>query len=273
MTEQIQIDFTTNRALKALSVPAYKFNLHYGTKLISSSKKLEILKAKVLLSDKGCFLIGVFPGISEFTFGEWDKDAPSDSKYNNNKGAFVVNLDLAPKSDEVICLFLPKSDKLEGYPGFEGLAKFLSDSLFGGKIENSYLTLNLPDYSSFVVNPENGNPVDSGTAEVLLAIGKRHNRFSISPSSSDTDFTSIDAVEIPDSFGEAAKGYGSGSKVEIHQETVEERMQARLKILENPETRKKICEVYLAIREEYIQYEDLFLGELTFDDFLKIILR
>lgn len=273
MTEQIQIDFTTNRTLRTLSVPAYKFNLHYGKELVAKGKTLKVLKAKVFPNDKGCFLIGIFPEMSQFNFGEWDKDAPSDSKYNNNKGAFVVNPDLAPKPDDVICLFLPKSDKLEGYSGFEGLAKFLSNSLFGGKIENSYLTLNLPDYSSFAVNPENGNPVDSGTAEVLISIGKRHNRFSISPSESGTDFTSIDAVEIPDSFGETAKGYGSGSKVEIHQETVEERMQARLKILENQETRKKICEVYFAIREEYLQYEELLLGELTFDDFLEMILR
>lgn len=273
MTEQTQIDFTTNKALRALSVPTFKFNLHYGRELISKGKKLEILKAKVLVNDNGCFLIGIFPGISDFTFGEWDKDAPSDSKYNNNKGGFVVKPELTPNSDEVICLLLPKSDKLEGYLGFEGLAKYLSNSSSSGKIANSYMMLNLSDYTTFAVDPD-GNPIDEATATVLLRLGNKGNRLDISFPEPDADFTSIDAVEIPDSFGGAAKnGYGSGSKVEIHQESTEERILARLKVLETRETEVKIYEVYMKLRQTCVEDEELFVGDFTFIDFLGMILR
>ena len=273
MTEQTQIDFTTNKALRALSVPAFKFNLHYGKELTSKGKKLEILKAKVLVNDNGCFLVGIFPGISDFTFGEWDKDAPSDSKYNNNKGGFVVKPELMPKPDEVICLLLPKSDKLEGYLGFEGLAKFLNSGSSGGKIANSYLMLNLSDYTNFAVD-QDGNPIDEATATVLLRLGNKGNRLDISFPEPDADFTSIDAVEIPDSFGGAAKnGYGSGSKVEIHQESTEERVLARLKVLETRETEVKIYEVYMKLRQTCVDEEDLFVGDFTFIDFLGMILR
>lgn len=273
MTDQIQIDFTTNKTLKALSVPTYKFHLHYGRELTSRGKKLEILKAKILVNDNGCFLIGIFPGISDFTFGEWDKEAPSDSKYNNNKGGFVVKPELTPKSDEVICLLLPKSDKLEGYSGFEGLAKYLSGSPSGGKIANSYLMLNLSDYGIFGVDKD-GNPINEDTAKVLLRLGKNGDRFEISFPEPNADFASIDAVEIPDSFGGAAKsGYGSGSKVEIHQENVEERALSRLKILEDRETRVKIYKVYMELRQDSVDDQELFLGDLTFSDFLRIILR
>ena len=273
MTEQIQIDFTTNKTLRTLSVPTFKFHLHYGRELTSKGKKLEILKAKILVNDNGCFLIGIFPGISDFTFGEWDKDAPSDSKYNSNKGGFIVKPELTPKSDEVICLLLPKSDKLEGYLGFEGLAKYLSSSSSGGKIANSYIMLNLSDYATFVVDPE-GNPIEESTATVLLRLGKKNNRLEISFPEPDADFTSIDAVEIPDSFGGAAKsGYGSGSKVEIHQESTEERILARLKVLETRETEVKIYEVYMKLRQTCVDEEDLFVGDFTFIDFLGMILR
>lgn len=273
MTDQIQIDFTTNKTLRALSVKTFKFNLHYGRELTSKGKKLEISKAKVLVNDNGCFLIGIFPGISDFTFGEWDKDAPSDSKYNNNKGGFVVKPELTPKSDEVICLLLPKSDKLEGYLGFEGLAKYLSSSSSGGKIANSYVMLNLSDYANFVVDPE-GNPIEEGTANVLLKLSKKNNRFDISFPEPDADFTSIDAVEIPDTFGGNAKGgYGSGSKVEIHQENTEERALSRLKILEDKETRVRIYKTYFELRQDSVDDQELFLGDLTFADFLRIILR
>lgn len=273
MTEQTQIDFTTNKALRTLSVQAYKFNLYYGKELMAKNKVLNIYKAKVLVNSNGCFLIGRFLGISEFTFGEWDKDAAGDSKYNNNKGAFVANSDLTPKDSDVVCLFLPKNDKLDGYSGFEGLAKFLSSSPSGGKIEDSYLTLNLADYYSFVVDA-NGNPIDSDTARVLFNLGSKQNRFSISFASSDADFTSIDAVEIPDNFGGISKsGYGSGSKVEVHQETVEERVLARLKIFEERDTNARLHSAYLEIRESFADVEELYIGDLSFKDFLAIMLR
>ncbi len=270
-SKKIHLAKANKATIEQIGIPTFRFNFDYGKDFLAHGMKLDIFKAKVVINDNGCFIVGFFSNITNFVLGEWVKPQNSDPKAKSVLEP--VSPDKYPRAGELICLQLEKKDNYSGYTAFHGLFHYVTRN--GGEIKDSYFLLD-PSKYSFLALDANGEPPADSTVNAILTLAKDQKCAEVvfrDPSvDTDTAWEEISKIKIDDNLGKKS-GWGGGNSVTVNMETLSDRSKARLDLLLSDDFRNQVYNAYMKWMPETKEDPDLHPGVFSFIEFLGIILK
>jgi len=268
MTEAVHV--VPNKSIKDLSIRCFKLSLMYGRNLVCENMVLDIRTGIVTINDNGIFIVGKFD-FTEFNFGEW-QNAPSGSK---ERGSYVLSDEsVKPPVTEAVCLQIEQKDSFSGYNSFKALFSNLPKSLVDAKI-----TLSPEKFS--MMEKQNGEDPEPQLIEIILkSLGKggllTYEKFGLE-GEKDMGPEIVKELEelkkhtISDETGSRNAGARGGQY--SPGETIQQRLESRVKTLENIESMDRMAKLLTSINRYCMTDPAVYGPPLTMNDFLWIMLQ